>query len=178
VCNHIPLQPDAGICVLTHNYELTNEYSLSSHGASLPNYRLQIARLQVPLQPCSIMASKCISELTRSQSQSASVSSLDHVLQVHLQTRSFSPFMCIFKHSRLGPPSSHDHGLPSTSLNSLDHGLGVHLQTRTIMASECISTFTRSRCGKTLGLEGRQRIIHNPRHLAWYPKGIDEKERF
>jgi hypothetical protein len=54
----------------------------------------------------------------------------------------------------------------------------VYLQPRTIKASECISKFTRSRCGETLELEGRQPIINTPPHLTWHPKGIREKERF
>jgi len=38
--------------------------------------------------------------------------------------------------------------------------------------------FTRSRCGETLELEGRQLIINTPPLLAWHPKGICEQERF
>ena len=52
------------------------------------------------------------------------------------------------------------------------------LQTRSIMASECNYEFTRSPCGETLELEGRQPIINTPPHLAWHLKGIRQKERF
>jgi hypothetical protein len=59
-----------------HNDELTNDYCLSSRCASL----------QVLLQSRSIMASTCISKLASSLPPSASPKSLDHGLQVHLQT--------------------------------------------------------------------------------------------
>ena len=70
--------------------------------------------------------------------------SLDHRLQVHLQTRSITASQCISefpitaskclsKLVRLRPPSSHDHGLQ------------LHLRTRSITASKCISKLGRSR---------------------------------
>jgi len=66
---------------------------------------------------------------------------------------------------------------PSAFPNLLDHGLQVHVQTRSITASECISKFTGSRCGETVELERRHPIIDIPPHLAWYLKGIRDKER-
>jgi len=98
--------------------------------------------------------------------------SLDHGLQVHLQTRSITASKCISKPARSRPPSaspnSLDHGfqlhlqtrsiaackcisklapsrLPIASPNSLNHGLQVHLQTRSIAASKCIYKLARSR---------------------------------
>jgi hypothetical protein len=47
-----------------------------------------------------------------------------------------------------------------------------------ITASQCIAEFTRSQCGDTVELEGRQPIINTPPHLTWYPKGNHRKERF
>jgi len=116
----------------SHDYEITNELSLSCCRASLSIHRLQIDHLQVHLQFRSIAAPKCISESTRSRPPCVSPNSLDR-LQVHLQTRSITAS----KVARWWPPSA--------SPNSLDHGLQVHLQTRSIMASKCISGFTRSR---------------------------------
>ena len=76
------------------------------------------------LQTRSIIASKCISTLARSWPPSASPSSLNHGLQVHLWVH-------------LITRSS------SASLNSLDHDLGVHLWVQSITASKRISTYTR-----------------------------------
>jgi len=73
------------------------------------------------LQTRSIPASKCISKLARSRSRSVSLCSLDHSLQVHLQTRSITA--------------------SSVSLNSHDYGL----QTCSITASKCTSKLARSR---------------------------------
>jgi len=57
--------------------------------------------------------------------------SLDHSLQVHLQTRSVTASECISKLAWSRPPGAF--------LSSLDHTPQVHLQTRSIMASKCIS---------------------------------------
>ena len=85
------------------------------------------------------MASKCIAKLAQSRSLIASLCSLNHSIQVYLQSHSITPSKCISKLARLWHPSTHDHGLPSASLNSFDHGLGVHLHTRSITLSKCIS---------------------------------------
>ena len=166
----------------SHNYKLTNEYSLSSHHTSLPNYRLQIDHLQVLLQSRSIMASKCISRLHRSQptsvspfsldcslkvctimaSKCISANSLDCSLQVHIHTRLITASKRISKLTPLRHPSSHDH----------------RLQTRTIATSVCIIWYTRSQCGTTVELTCRQPIIKTPPHLAWHRMGILEKEQF
>ena len=108
------------------------------------------------LQTRSIMASKCISELSPSRPPSASPNSIDHGLQVHLQTRSIGGSKCISRLTQLQPERSHNHGLevripnlarsrpPSVSPNTLDYRLQVPLQSRSITASEYISEFTRS----------------------------------
>ena len=74
-------------------------------------------------------ASKYSSNLARSWRPSASPNSLDHGLQVHLQTRSITASKCISKLARYWPPSSLDYGL----------------QFRSITASKCISKLARSR---------------------------------
>ena len=140
------------------NYELTNEYSLSSHHASLPNYRLEIDRLEVLVQSRLIMASKCISKLARSKPSSVSPNSHDYGLQVCRITATKS----ISKLAHVRPRRSHDH----------------RLHTHSTTASECITQFTRSHCGATVEIEGRLPIINTPPHLAWHPKGILEKEWF
>ena len=98
------------------------DHSLRSVSPNSHDYVLQVR---------TIMTSKCISILARSQSLSASLSSLDHGLQVYHQIRSISSCKCISKLARLQTPSSHDHG-PQ-----------VHLQTRSITASMCISKYPR-----------------------------------
>ena len=55
--------------------------------------------------------------------------SLDHGLEVHLQTHSMQATNCISGLAWLRPPNSHDRGL----------------LVRTILASKCISQLTRSR---------------------------------
>ena len=107
-----------------YNYELTNEYSLSSHRASLPNYRLHVL-----LQSRSITDSKCISKLARLQPPSVSPTSHDSGLHVRMITAS----KCI---SNLTPSQP-----PRVSLNSHDYGL----QVRTITAYKCISKLARLR---------------------------------
>jgi len=62
--------------------------------------------------------------------------SLDHSLQVHLQTRSVTASECISKLDRSRPPSA--------SPNSLDHGLKVHHWVNSTSASKFISQFIRS----------------------------------
>jgi len=52
------------------------------------------------------MASKCISKLARSWPRSASLSSLDHSLQVHIQTRSITASKCISEFTRSTSPSA------------------------------------------------------------------------
>jgi len=127
-------------------WELKGKVTLShSHGCDLTNWWIEF-----PHQArCPSTASKYFSKLTSSRPPSASPNSLDHSLQVHLQTRSITATKCISKLPWLRPPSSHDHGLqvhlwvhsilvskfiseftrfrpPSVYLNSLDHGLQVH----------------------------------------------------
>jgi len=87
------------------------------------------------------MASKCISKLARSWPPSASLSSLNLGLQLHLQTRSITASKGIseFTQSRS----------PIASPNSLDHGLKVHLSTRSIKASKYIVNERRRVYGDT-----------------------------
>jgi len=94
--------------------------------------------------------------------------SLDHGLQVYLQTRSIMaskftrswPPKCISKLARLRPPYAYlqtrlitaskcisklaRSRFRSASLSSLDQGLQVYLQIRWITASKCISKLARS----------------------------------
>ena len=58
--------------------------------------------------------------------------SLDHSLDVHLQTRSIAASMGIYQPVRLRPPSLYN------------RGLHVHLQTGSITASKCISKLAQS----------------------------------
>ena len=80
--------------------------------------------------PSKSTASKYSSELARSRPPSASLSSLNLGLQLHLETRSIPASKCISEFSRSQSPSA--------SPNAIDHSLKVHLQTRTITASKCI----------------------------------------
>jgi len=181
--------------------------------------------LQVHLQTGAIMASKCIlkvawlappslhdhglqvhvSKLAESLPPSPSPNSVDHSLQVYLQTCTITAFKFISKLVQLRHPSaspnSHNYGLqvhleccsitvseciskftrslrPFLSSNTLDYCLPRNLQTGSIMASACIAEFTRLQCGETLELEGRQPIINTPPHLARHTKGILETELF
>jgi len=96
---------------------------------------------------CPSTATKYLSNLAQSWPRSVSPISLNHSLQVHLQTRFIMAFKCISRLVLLRPASSHDHGLqvhisnlarsqpPRVSPDSLDYGL----QGRTIMAPKCIS---------------------------------------
>jgi len=63
--------------------------------------------------------------------------SLDHSLQVHLQSCSITASQCISEFTQARSPIA--------SPTSPNHGLPAHLQTHSIMASKCISEFTRSR---------------------------------
>jgi len=141
-------------------------------------------RVSAPVSPPSrttasrLTASKYSSNLARLWPPSASPNSLDHSLQVRthmaskcispnsldhgLQVRTHMASKCISKLARLRPLSSHSHGLQSAYLQTRT----ISLQVRTITASESISKFTRSRCGETVELEGRQPIINTPPHLA------------
>jgi len=131
--------------------------------------------VNLDLQVRTIMASKCISKPARSQSRSASLRSLHHVLHVYLQihsiaaskfTQSRPPSVSLnphdygLQHVQSWPSSSHDHCLQvyhSTSTitaskfawswppSSHDHRVQVYLQTHWITISQCISQITRLR---------------------------------
>jgi len=108
-----------------------------SKPAGLPPTSLHDRGLQVHLQTCSIMASKCISKLSWSRPPRVSPNSLNYGLHMPIpklawwQSRSASP-----KFTQSRPPS--------VSRNTLDYCFQVHLQTCSIMGSECISEFTWS----------------------------------
>jgi len=106
----------------------------------------------------------------RSWPTNASPKSRSGNLGVHLQVHLITASKCISTSPPLPPPGA--------SPNLLNHSIPVHLQTRSIMASENITTFTRSRCGQQVELEGRQPIIVIPLHRAWHPKGILKEGQF
>jgi len=87
-----------------------------------------------PLRPPSSL-NDMASKLVRSWLPSASLSSLDFGLFVHLQTRSITASKGISQFTRSRPPSAFR--------SSLDHSLLVHLQVHTTMASQCISKFSQ-----------------------------------
>jgi len=144
--------------LLSHSYELTNEYSLSSRSASLPinssrlttsNYSSNLAWSWPPvhLQTCSIiaiqmhlrhrvtLASKCVPILTELECWSASPNSVDRGLKVTLCIHAISVSKCISKLARWRPWSA--------SPNSLNHGLQLHLWVHSISSSKCISKLAR-----------------------------------
>jgi hypothetical protein len=101
------------------------------------NDLLQIDRRLVLHLSRSIMAPKCISKHTRLQSPN----SLDHSLQVYLQSLSIMASLCISTLSQsplsIASPNPLDRGLqcisklaqsrsPSASSNLLNHGLGIY----------------------------------------------------
>ena len=98
-------------------------------------------RFEVLLQSRSIIGCKCISKLAQSRRPSASLSSLNLGLQLHLQPRSIVAWKCI---SQLAWSR-----LQSASPNSLDYVLQVHLSTRSIMASKFILNQRRQVYGDT-----------------------------
>jgi len=150
----------------SHSCKLTNWWIVSALGAPC------IDSHQVLIQSRSITASKIISKPTRSQppsvspnsrdyglqvsmimaSKCISPNSLNHDLEMHLQTRSIMASKIISKPTRSQPPSvspnSPDYGLQVSMImaskcispNSLNHDLEMHLQTRSIAASK----FTRA----------------------------------
>jgi len=93
-------------------------------GPFAPPYRTSASRLT---------ASKYSCNLAWSWPTSASPNSLNHSLQVYLQTGIITGS----KFARWRPPSA--------SLISLQHGPRVHLQTRSITAFKCISKLARLR---------------------------------
>jgi len=77
-------------------------------------------RLDYGIQVCTRMASKCFFKLPAPPSQSASLSSLDHGLQVYLWIHSITASKCISKLTRSQPRS--------ISLSSLDPHFRAHLK--------------------------------------------------
>jgi len=112
-------------------------------------------RVSAPSAP-SIDGLQVLVQSRRSRPPHASPNSLDHSLQVYLQTRSITVSKCISKFTRSWPPcaspNSLDYGLQvhnsklarSRPPSSHEHGLKVRLQTRSITIQECIFKFTRS----------------------------------
>ena len=98
---------------------ISSSKCISKHAQSQsPSVSPKPVRLwpQVP----TIIASKCISTLARSWSRSASLSSLDHFLQVYLQICLITASKCISKLTWSRPQS--------VSPNSPDYGLQVRIQ--------------------------------------------------
>jgi len=164
----------------SHDYESSNELSLSFHRTCLSIYRLQIRSLQIDclqidhlqfnrlqinhlqvlLQSRLIMASKCISKLTRS----GSPSSHDHVLLL-ITSWPINRVSASIAHaswstaSRLTPlrsiasrstASKYSSNLdwswpPSVSPNTLNSSIQVHLWLHSISVSKCISKHARLR---------------------------------
>ena len=90
---------------------LSYDFRTILHFADVRPPSLHDHGLQVNLQTRTIMASKCISKVARSQPSSVSLTLHDHGLQVYLQSRSIMAF-------KLAPT------LPwSASLSSLNHGV-------------------------------------------------------
>jgi len=114
----------------SHGFEFTNWWIESRHRAGRQS-----------------SFSKYLSNLAQSRPPSVSQHSLDHDIQVDLQTCSITASRCLPTVAWLQPPSLQHHGLqvhipkltwsrpPSASPTLLDHGL----QDCTIMASKCIS---------------------------------------
>jgi hypothetical protein len=105
---------------------------LSDRPPPIPPPILIDCGLEVDLQCHSIMASKCISKLTRVRTGKASPCSLDPRLHVPHQT----DLITASKFAWSWPSSE-----SSTSLN---HGFQWHHYTRSIMATKCFSTFNPS----------------------------------
>ena len=118
------------------------------------------------------MASRFISRLARYRPASASPILLDHVLQVHLETRSITASKCVSNWHNYGPQVYLQHPRiraskcisklaqsqpPSVSPNLHNYSLKVHHQCRSIPVSEWMSLFTRSGCSEPVVLEVRQR---------------------
>ena len=116
--------------------------------------------LQVHLQICLIIASKCFMKLGWSRRPSVSANLNDSGRQVRTITAS----KCILKLTQSQPSIG--------SANLLDYGLPVHLQSRLITVLECISKLSWSRCSETVEVECRQPIINFQLYLACHPNRI------
>ena len=124
--------------------------------------------LDYGLQVRTSMATKCISKLAQSWPPSASLSSLNLTIQVHIQTRSITASKCISEFTRSTSPRA--------SLSSLDLSLQVHIQTRSITASKCVSEFTRSTspsASQTCSID----YIFNERWWLYGDTGVLEVDR-
>jgi len=105
----------------------------------------------VYLQTHSITRSEYLSNLAQSRPPSVSPNSLNHGLQVHLQTRSITASMCISRLAGFWPASSHDHllqvHLQTRSITAWKFATSwppsAYLQSRSFTASKCISKYTR-----------------------------------
>jgi len=111
----------------SHSCELTNWWIESQHPVRSLSTASKYSSKLAPLRPPSVSPNsldyglhKCISNLPRSRSRSASLSSLDHGLQVYLQIPSTTASMCISKVARSRPRS--------VSLSSLDRHFQAHLE--------------------------------------------------
>jgi len=140
--------------------------------ASLPIYHLQIDLLQPLLQSHSIIACKCSSKLARSQPQSASLSSLNDGVQVHLKTRSIIACKCISKLTWWWPQSVY--------LNSLDRHLQapVELLSSTACSQSRLNLLAHglqvNLCGAMVGVwrcRGNGGGLSHGEYIFWKPWG-------
>jgi len=97
---------------------------------------LQIDLLQRLLQSHLIVACKFISKCGRSQPRSASLSSYNHGLHVHLRLDSITACRCISEFPRYWPPSACSH--------SLSHDLPENLGVNSISVSNYIFKLARA----------------------------------
>jgi len=107
----------------------------------LPIYRLEIHHPQLNLHVHSITSSKRISSLFCLQLPCASVSSVNHWIQVYIQTPSSMASKFFYKLARSQPASSHD----ECPANLFEYDLQVQLPAHSITGSKCITNLDLSR---------------------------------
>jgi len=121
----------------SHNYELTNEWSLSLNRTHLPSYRLQIVCLQIVRLQIFCLQIECC-PIDCLHTDYLQINRLEELLQWW----SIMASKCNSQHAPLW--------LPSASLSSLNLALLVHLQTHWIMISKCLSEFTQISASKCI----------------------------
>ena len=153
-----------------------------------------INRLQVLVQSHLMFAPKCISKLARSWSRSFFFSSLDHGLQMNVQTWMITDSMFSQSCHPSAPPNSLDSCFQvrtimhskcisklarsltrSASLCIFDHDLQVYLQIRSITTSKCISKLARSR-SRSVSLSALD--PHFQAHLELLSSSICSQSRY
>jgi len=144
--------------------QLTDETSFSTLGTVhwLPRCTSSNS-LNCGLQVRTIMPSKTISKLTLLLPPN----SLNHGLQVYLQTRLITASKCISKFTQSQSRSA--------SLSSLDQGRQVYLQISLITTSKCISKLGRSQPW-TVSMSSLDR--HSQAHLQFLPSTTCSQSRY